>query len=114
MFFIMSIYWVTIIRVIHVFLMVSLAIAPLVPSNRYKTFALTFLLYLVIQYITGYQRCGLTILEYMFLGETYKSGFLYRLINPLITINECYFDYGMHIVHAIYIFILLWQTNTSS
>jgi hypothetical protein len=95
------------IQAIHAVLILSVAIAPLVPNRQYKIYALTFLLYLAFQHATGYQRCGLTDLEYILLGKQYQSGFLYRLINPLVSCaNETCFDKYLHIVHLLYIIIL--------
>jgi hypothetical protein len=98
---------VVVIRAIHAIIIVLLAISPFISNAKYKVYALTFLLYLAFQYISGYQRCGLTELEYMILGEKYDSGFLYRIINPLITVDESYFDNYLHIIHACYIAMLL-------
>lgn len=99
------------IRVIHIIIIGLLGIAPFVTNRRYKVYALTFLIYLVLQYISGYQRCGLTELEYLIIGEKYGSGFLYRIINPLITLDERYFDNYLHIIHTIYIVVLSFQSG---
>ena len=51
----------------------------------------------------------LTQLEYYIMGEKYKDGFLYRLINPIIKVPENYFDKYLYIVHIIFITTLIYQ-----
>ena len=59
--------------------------------------------------MTGYKHCGLTSLEYMIMGKKYKEGFMYRLIMPIITIPESYFDEYILCIHILYIIILYNQ-----
>jgi hypothetical protein len=94
------------IRFIHYAIVLALALAPFVPWHRYRNIAGVFLIYLFLQYITGYKKCGLTILEYLILGKDYESGFLYRTIMPMITVPENYFDNALIVVHLFYIYLL--------
>ena len=99
-------YLLLFIRFIHYAIIVALAVSPFVPWPAYRNAAGIFLIYLFLQYITGYKKCGLTILEYLILGKDYESGFLYRTIMPLITIPEKYFDNALIIIHVFYIYLL--------
>jgi hypothetical protein len=100
-----------IIKIIH-FILVSIIItAPFINNETMKKNVLIFLIYLLFQYLTGYQRCGFTELEYLVMGKDYESGFLYRLINPLIKIPEEYFDKWLFGFHLLWICILLNQLN---
>ena len=99
-------YLLLFIRIIHYAIIVALAISPFVTWPAYRNAAGVFLIYLLLQYLTGYKKCGLTILEYLILGKDYESGFIYRTIMPLITIPENYFDNALIIVHVLYIYLL--------
>jgi hypothetical protein len=98
-----------IIKLLHLILVLLIVIAPVYPNRTLKKSVFIFLLYLLFQYLTGYEKCGLTILEYLVMGEEYKEGFMYRLINPLIKIPEKYFDQYIFYLHTIYIVILYMQ-----
>ena len=94
------------IRGIHYAIVLAIGIAPFVPYYWYRNTACVFLIYLLLQYVTGYERCGLTIMEYLVLGKKYESGFLYRVINPIIKVPEHYFDKYLIAVHLFYIYLL--------
>lgn len=64
---------------------------------------------MLIQYISGYQLCGLTKLEYYLMGHKYKEGFLYRIIKPMTTVSNDYFEKYLLVIHYLYIFILYIQ-----
>jgi hypothetical protein len=98
-----------IIRIIHFILVALIVISPFVNSIYLKKNILIFLIYLLFQYLTGYQKCGLTQLEYLAMGQKYQEGFLYRLINPWIKIPESYFDKWLFVVHIILIMVLIYQ-----
>ena len=96
-----------IINSLHLTLIIFLCMSIFIDDNRVKHVALVLLIYMLLQYITNYGRCGLTELEYMIKGEKYKEGFLYNLINPVITVSETYFNKSYYCVHILWI-IILW------
>jgi hypothetical protein len=98
-----------IIKITHFILVLIIGIAPFINNEYVKKNVLIFLIYLLFQYLSGYQRCGFTELEYLVMGKEYESGFLYRLINPLIKIPEDYFDKWLFAFHILWICILLKQ-----
>jgi hypothetical protein len=98
-----------IIKLLHLILVIFIIIAPFVSNRQIKLYVFIFLLYLLFQYLTGYNRCGLTELEYYVMGEKYQEGFLYRLISPVIKVPEAYFDKCLLVFHLIYVFILGMQ-----
>ena len=98
-----------IIKIIHLILVILIVSSPFIDSIYIKENVLVFLIYLLFQYVSGYQRCGLTQLEYYAMGEKYQEGFLYRLITPIISIPENYFDQWLIVIHIMYIFILILQ-----
>ncbi len=75
--------------------------------------ALSILILTLFQFITNYGRCGLTELEYLFKGEKYKEGFVYRVVKPVITMPEDYFDRYFYLVHVLLIIILWKQLSTN-
>jgi hypothetical protein len=98
-----------IIKLIHLIIVFLIAIAPIYPNMLLKKTVFIFLLYLFFQYITGYEKCGLTVLEYVVMGEKYQEGFIYRIINPIIKVPEKYFEQYLFYIHSIYIVILYMQ-----
>ena len=101
-----------IIKLFHLIVIIFFVIAPVYPNRQLKKIVFILLLYLFFQYISGYEKCGVTILEYIVMGEEYQEGFIYRLINPIIKIPEKYFDQYLFYIHSIYIVILYIQLNT--
>ena len=98
-----------IIKIIHALLLLFIASSIIIPIKQYKLYALTLLLFILFHHITNYGKCGLTEIEYIFTREKYKEGFMYRLIKPIITIPEKYFDNMLYIIHFIWILILFLQ-----
>ena len=96
---------------LHLLLIGSLASSIFIPNIQFKILCVTLLVFMLFHYITNYGKCGLTQLEYLFMGEKYKEGFLYRLIKPVITIPEEYFNKYFFYIHIIYIIILIYQIN---
>jgi len=100
---------VNIIKIIHFIIVLIVFIAPFIDNLTLKQNVLVFLLYLLFQYLTGYQKCGLTELEYVVMGKEYEQGFLYRIINPIIKVPENYFNKWLILIHLFYVFILCYQ-----
>ncbi len=97
---------VNIIKIIHLIIVLAVIFAPFINNYKLKQTIYVFLIYLLLQYISGYEKCGLTELEYLIMGTKYEEGFMYRLIKPIIKIPESYFDKYVIIIHLIYIYIL--------
>jgi hypothetical protein len=100
------------IHYLHLALVLAIAISPLIANRTYKRYALIFLIFLLGHYLTNYGRCGLTELEGLLLGESYQSGFLYRLITPVLKVPPAYFDLGFYILHLSYILVLAFQVSS--
>jgi len=98
-----------IIQILHIIFVISIILSIFIPNNQFKSISFVLLLFLFAQYITNYGRCGLTELEYLFKGEKYEEGFLYRLIKPIISIPEKYFDTNLYILHIVWTLILAIQ-----
>jgi hypothetical protein len=102
---------IKIIQFIHLILVILLICSVFIPDYKIKKYALTFLIFILIQYITNYGKCGLTELEYVIKGDQYQEGFIYRVVKPVISIPEKYFDDYMYLIHLIWIIILFIQLN---
>lgn len=108
-----------IVWLIHFVLVAVIIISPFIPVTndvndikyRIKLWVLILLVFLLMQYLTGYQNCGLTEFEYMLKKENYKEGFLYRLIKPIVTMPENYFNKYLNVLHIILILVLGYQTK---
>ena len=75
----------------------------------YKIIQLLHLILIIT--ITNFGKCGLTELEYAIRGEKCKEGFIYRLVKPIITVPEKYFDQHLYWVHVLWILILGYQLS---
>ena len=98
-----------IIWILHLILVLCIFFSIFISDNGLKILSLGFLIYLLLQYMTGYERCGLTEIEYYVKGESYKEGFLYRLIKPVIRVPSKYFYDKLYLVHLLWIVILIYQ-----
>ena len=99
---------IKIINFIHLILVLILVCSIFIQNYEIKKYSFIFLIFIFLQYITNYGKCGLTELEYIFKKEKYQEGFIYRIIKPIITIPEKYFNHYLFILHIIWIFIL-WK-----
>ena len=100
---------ISLIRLLHLSLFIILISSIFISNYSLKEFSLIILGFLLLQYIANYGKCFLTELEYLLMGENYKEGFLFRLINPIIKRDENYFNYYYYIIHISLIFILFYQ-----
>lgn len=99
---------IKIINLLHLLLFLGLVTSVLINNYQIKKFSLTLLIFIFIQFITNYGKCGLTELDYVLRGEKYKEGFIYRLVKPVITIPENYFNKYFYTIHILWI-IILWK-----
>jgi hypothetical protein len=100
-----------IIQLLHLLLIIGIISSIFINDINVKNIFFTLLIFLFMQYITNYGKCGLTELEYIIKGEKYQEGFLYRLIKPIIVIPEKYFNKYIYILHIIWIIILAYQLD---
>lgn len=97
------------IQAIHLFLVLLIVLSLFIPNQKLKEMVLVILLLVMSKYITGDTKCGLTRLEYLVTGSEYQEGFIYRLITPLLTIPEEYFEKHLFTFHSIWIIVLIYQ-----
>ncbi|AGD92679.1 hypothetical protein mvi_686 [Megavirus vitis] len=100
---------VTLIKTIHILIIIGVISSIFISNCMIKQLALTLLIFLLLQYLLGFEKCGLTQLEYALLGQKYQQGFIYRVVNPIICVPEGYFNNGFMVVHIVLIIILLYQ-----
>jgi len=100
---------IKLIQLIHLILIIIIITSVFIPNYQLKQFSFAFLIFIFIHWITNYGRCGLTEIEYIIRGEKYKEGFIYRIVKPIITIPEKYFENYIHLIHAIWTFVLYYQ-----
>jgi hypothetical protein len=100
---------ITIINFLHIILILFLSFSVFIDNYKMKKASLILLILIFGQYITNHGRCGLTELEYLFLRERYQEGFMYRLIKPVITLPEEYFNKYYYVLHILWICILWLQ-----
>lgn len=102
---------IKIIQIIHFIMVVLVVSSVFIPSYQLKKYSLTFLIFIFLQWITKHGKCGLTELEYMIKGKKYKDGFIYRIVNPIITVPEKYFENYLYLAHITWTIILVLQLS---
>lgn len=100
-----------IIQLLHLILIITIFISVFISDLKLKKLSITFLLFIFLQFITNFGKCGLTELEYAIRGEKCKEGFIYRLVKPIITVPEKYFDQHLYWIHVLWILILGYQLS---
>jgi hypothetical protein len=100
---------IKIIQLIHFILVVLVIGSIFIPNYKLKKYSFTFLIFIFAQWITNYGKCGLTELEYVIKGEKYKEGFIYRVVKPIITVPEKYFENYLYLAHITCTTILALQ-----
>ena len=102
---------IKIIQLLHLVLIITIFSSVFIPEKEIKKLSFTMLLFIFAQFITNYGKCGLTELEYAIRGEKCKEGFIYRLVKPIITVPEKYFDHHLYWIHVLWILILGYQLS---
>lgn len=100
---------IKIIQLLHLILVILLISSVFVSNYQLKKYSFTFLIFIFVQYITNYGKCGLTELEYVFKGDKYQEGFIYRIVKPVITVPEKYFENYLYLAHITWTIILVLQ-----
>jgi hypothetical protein len=97
----------------HIVLFYVLALSPLIKDCYLKKIILILIIFLCIQYVTKYGKCGLINIERFFLKEKFKQGFIYRLIKPIVCYkqNIIYKNYFKLII--IYMLVLYIQLENA-
>jgi hypothetical protein len=90
-----------------------MALSPLITDCYLKKLILIFMIFLCIQYITKYGKCGLINFERFFLKEKFKEGFIYRLIKPIICYKKNIIYKNYFILILIYMIILYIQLDNA-
>ena len=106
---------VQIIKFLHLVLILFILVSVFIPRCYIKEFSLAFLIFIAFQYFIGNGSCGLTKLEYLMLGEKhYQEGFIYRLVKPVVTVPEKYFNNGLLYLHILWVAILVYQIKKNN
>ena len=102
-----------IILMFHIILFYIMALSPLITDVYFKKVILILMIFLCIQYITKYGKCGLINLEMFFLKEKFREGFIYRLIKPIICYKKNIIYKNYFILIIIYMIVLYTQLYNS-
>lgn len=83
------------IKIIHLLLILFVILCPFVTNNKQLIHTnITLLFYFLFKWIINDEKakCGLTQLEYYISGKEYEDGFIFRIIKPLVYIEEKTFN----------------------
>jgi hypothetical protein len=80
------------IRLIHFLLIGFVLITPFTGSKTLIKINIVLLAYLSLKWLTGYDKCGLTELEYAVSNKPYGQGFLYRFLDGVFKMKEAKFN----------------------
>lgn len=98
-----------IILICHIILFCWIVFSPFANNCLYKKAALIFILFLIVQFISKYGKCGLINIEKFFLKDKFKEGFIYRLIKPIISYKINPFGGKYFNLILVYVIILIIQ-----
>jgi hypothetical protein len=79
-------------QIIHMILILFVIIAPFTQNKTLIKYNIVLLSYFLFKWITGYNRCGLTEIEYLLSNKPYGTGFIHRLLNNVVNIEEMQSD----------------------
>jgi len=102
---------IKLIKIIHIKIIIFSILSIFIPYKNIKKYALIFLIFILFHYLTNNGKCGLTELEYLLLNKKYNSGFMYKIIEPIIIVPEIYFNNSLYLLHILWIIILLYQID---
>jgi|UniRef100_A0A6C0EEC0 hypothetical protein len=100
---------IKLVNILHLIIIITSIVSIIIPIIIVKKYALIFLIFILFHYLTNNQKCGLTELEYYLLKKKYNEGFIFKLIKPIITIPEHYFNKYLYLLHILWILILYYQ-----
>ena len=98
----------------HIALFYIMALGPIITDCYLKRLILILTMFLCVQYVFKYGKCGLISIERFFLKDKFKEGFVYRLIKPIICYkqNVIYKKYfPLIIIYMIILYIQLEKAN---
>jgi hypothetical protein len=96
---------VNIIRIFHFFILIFLLFAPFY-SKKILIFSIALIVYIFYKWkIDG--SCFLTKVEYYLSGNKEEKGFIYRLINPMLNIEEYSFHNKLEVFTVIWLLLLI-------
>lgn len=93
----------------HIALFYTLALSPLITDCYIKKIILILIMFLCVQYVAKYGKCGIINIEKFFLKEKFKQGFFYRLIKPVICYKQNIIYKNYFNIIIIYMLILYIQ-----
>jgi hypothetical protein len=95
--------------IVHITLLYSMLISILVKDIYLKKLVLLILLFLQMQFISKYGKCGIINIEKYFLKDKFREGIAFKTIRPVISykMNILYTKYSY--IHILYIIILAYQ-----
>jgi hypothetical protein len=104
-----------IILLFHIILFYIFALSPLITDCYIKKIILILMMFLSLQYVSKYGKCGLInierfVIEKVLEKKNFKEGFVYRLIKPLICYkqNIIYKNYfSLIIIYMVILYIQL-------
>jgi hypothetical protein len=82
-----------IIQLLHLLLVIGIILSIFITNINIKQIFFTLLIFLFMQHIINYGKCGLTELEYIIKGEKYFNNYLYILHIIWIIILGYQLDY---------------------
>jgi hypothetical protein len=103
-----------IILLFHIILFYIFALSPLITDCYIKKLILILMMFLSLQYVSKYGKCGLINVERFFIEKVlkkknFKEGFIYRLIKPLVCYKQNVIYQNSFSLIIIYMVILYIQ-----
>lgn len=97
-------FYLFVIKIIHLLLILYIIVSPFYDKKNIY-YVITILIFILFRWITNNDYCTLTQIENKLVGE--KRGFIYRLVNPIYSLNESKFNKTLYFLTFVYLLILI-------
>jgi len=81
-----------IVSIIHLLLILFVLFAPLSSDREILTLHVKIAVSLILKWLLNF-KCAFTELEYLLRGIKKEEGFIYSILQPIVSINEYKFNY---------------------
>lgn len=96
---------VKLVKLLHYIIIFFIIIIPFTNNEKYIELNILFLSYALLKWVFGYNKCGLTQLEYLLNNKPYGEGFIYRHLNKIFLMDECETNKMLNIVTFIWLIV---------
>jgi hypothetical protein len=103
---------VLLIQAIHLFVILCVLYGPLLHTKGYMILYIVLIPLMMLKWIVGRNTCVLTHLEAHFRGIDMADGFIFRILNPIFSVNKLQVSWLVYSVTIICWLLVLYNLIT--